>query len=173
MVGLHELGEVMGVGLPLVQLEKFAPHLLELVPHARVVGQTQEGVVLVHWRSVADAVLEPFCIPVHELQLLFLTQLLDVSVDLGKGHLAPQDQAHREVGPLRGTGLDELVFVVIDVMEDFIEPSWLEPGIGDVVERGYRGQQKMDVRVWHQVHRDLVEVHIQDALESHGAGQVR
>ena len=73
---------MMGMRLPLVQLQEFTSHLLELVTHTGVICQAQQRIILIDWRGVADAVLKPLCIPMHEFQFLFLSELLDVSVDL-------------------------------------------------------------------------------------------
>ena len=94
---IEELLIVMYIQLSGVELREAALHLLEASADACVVGEAEQGVVLLDWRSVADAVFEALGVPVDELEGFALTEEFDVAVDVGEGDFASHDEAHREV----------------------------------------------------------------------------
>jgi hypothetical protein len=156
-----------------VELGEALLHLFEAVTDAGVIGQTQQGVLLTDGRRIANAVLEPLCVPVHKSQSLLLAQLFDVVIHIRKWHTATDYQAHRQVRPLQRLAINQLILLVVDVSEDLRQLPWLKARISKGVQGSQCRNEEVEVRVGYKVHCDLIEVHIQDALEPHRAGQTR
>lgn len=103
------------VELPRVQFGELLLHLLEAMGDAGVIGEAEQGVVLPDWRRVAYSVFEALSVPVHEPQRFFVAKQLDVIVDVRKGHLATHDQAHRQIGALKGLAVDQLILLIVNI----------------------------------------------------------
>ena len=69
--------------------------------------------------------------------MFFVPELFDVAVDVREGDFATDEEPQCEVGVCVGAGLDQLVALVVDVVEDLVQLAGLEAGVGQGVQRGH------------------------------------
>jgi len=173
VVRAHELLVVVHEHLLLEDLHKAAAEAVKNVPGARAVGEGEHAVGLVERRLVAVADLEALLVPVGHVQLF--GEPLDVSVDVGyldvaAPHYEACGHAHLVVALRRL--LDQLVRTIEDIGEGLVDVAGLQLGAENGVDGGEAAGEEVLLGEGHQVHRYLVHVHIQVALEAHRAGHV-
>eukprot|EP00982_Pelagococcus_subviridis_P012518 31176-Pelagococcus_subviridis.AAC.69 len=142
--------------------------------HRAVVRQTRRAVQRVHRRAVAQPNLEPVADPVRHLQPPL--QPFHVSIRVGDVHRAAHEQRARHVRVPSRVHARELSVRGEHLREYLIQSSRRgdgHPSVRGRHDRRHRRQQKVQPRERHQVHRDLVDVHVQRAVEPHPRGEVQ
>ena len=111
---------VMNINLFIIKLRKLFLHFKKLIADTCVVSQTKQRIILAYWRCIAYTILKALSVPMDEAQIFFFPHNLYVSIDIWKWNFPSHYEHNCQVSPWVGITFYQLVFLIIDIMKNFV-----------------------------------------------------